>query len=45
MRRSSAITGLIVKALHMLHETVDVLSEPERDVAMRDVGTATKRVC
>ena len=44
MRRRSATTRLIMKASHMLQETVGVLSEPERGAAMRALGTALRRV-
>ena len=44
MRRSSATTRLIVKTVRVLHMTVDMLSEPDRGVAMRSAGTADRRV-
>ena len=34
MRRISTHTGLMVDAYHVLHDTVGVLSYPERDAAM-----------
>ena len=44
MRRRSATTRLIVEASHVLHETVGVLFDSERDVAMHASGTAVKKV-
>ena len=35
---------LIIKASHLLQETVAVLSEPEHDAAMRALGNALRRV-
>ena len=40
----STTTGLTIKALHVLQETVGVLSEPERGAAMQALGTASRRV-
>ena len=40
MQRKSATAGLIVEASCVLQETVGVLSESERGVAMRALGTA-----
>ena len=37
-------TGLIVKDSHVIHETADVLSDPERGPAMRAAGPAAGRV-
>ena len=44
MRRRSATTGLIVKALRMPREMVDVLSDLVSGTAMRTVGTNRRRV-
>ena len=44
MRRTSATTGLIVKASFVLEEIVGVLSGPERGMSMRDSGTFSRRV-
>ena len=44
MRRRSATTGLIVEAFHMLHRKAGMLSDPERGMDMRTVGTAARRV-
>ena len=44
MRRRSATTGFIVKSSRVLHETVGVLSDPERGIAMRASGTTTREV-
>ena len=44
MQRSSSATVFILNALHMLHKRVGMLSDPERGVAMRTVGTITRRV-
>ena len=44
MRRSSATTRFIFKALCGLHKTVGWLSDPERGAAMRAAGTAARRV-
>ena len=44
MRRRSATTGLMVDASCVLHNTVVVLSKPERGASMRDSGNAVRRV-
>ena len=44
MQRRSATPGLIFEALRVLHDTVGVLSDPERGAAMRAAGTAARRV-
>ena len=40
MQSRSATPGLIFEALRVLHDTVGVLSDPERGAAMRAAGTA-----
>ena len=44
MRRRSVITGLIVEALRVLHETVGVLSDPEHGADMRASRAAARMI-
>ena len=44
MWRRSKNIRLIVEALHVLQETVVVLSNPEHGMTMHDSGTASRRV-
>ena len=44
MRRRSATTGLIIKALRVLKETVGAFSETKRGAAMQALGTDLRRV-
>ena len=44
MRRSSATTGLIIKASRVFQETVGVLSESECGASMQVLGTDSRRV-
>ena len=44
MQRRSATNGIIFEALHVLQETVGVLSDPERGAVMHASVTASSRV-
>ena len=44
MPKRSATTGLMVDAAHVLHKTMEVLSEPDQGAAILVSRTATRRV-